>query len=64
MSERYTVVAKDRELGILCHSCGKTSYHPKDIEERYCANCHVFHDLEQELHQLIQLVHDMRQPDR
>jgi len=22
-----------------------TSYHPKDIEYRYCGNCHQFHDL-------------------
>jgi hypothetical protein len=21
-----------------------TSYHPKDIEYRYCGNCHNFHD--------------------
>lgn len=21
-----------------------TSYHPRDIEEKYCGNCHVFHD--------------------
>lgn len=21
-----------------------TSYHPKDIEHKYCGNCHVYHD--------------------
>jgi uncharacterized OB-fold protein len=31
-------------LGIRCHTCGRTSYHPKDVEERYCGHCHVFHD--------------------
>jgi hypothetical protein len=27
---------------ITCPFCGKTSYHPKDIEERYCGHCHRF----------------------
>jgi len=31
-------------LGIRCHTCGRTSLHPKDIEERYCGACHVFHE--------------------
>lgn len=25
---------------ITCPRCGLTSYHPKDREEGYCANCH------------------------
>lgn len=25
---------------INCRRCGKTSYHPKDIEEGYCGYCH------------------------
>jgi hypothetical protein len=29
---------------ITCHQCGRTSHHPKDVEHRYCPNCHVFHD--------------------
>lgn len=29
---------------ISCPRCGLVSYHPKDIEERYCANCHMWHD--------------------
>lgn len=29
---------------ITCPKCGKTSYHPKDISERYCGNCHEYHD--------------------
>lgn len=24
---------------ILCPRCGTRSFNPKDIEERYCANC-------------------------
>ena len=29
---------------ITCPSCGKTSYNPGDIQNRYCGNCHEFHD--------------------
>lgn len=28
---------------ITCPRCGRTSAHPKDISERYCGNCHMFH---------------------
>lgn len=31
-------------VGILCNKCGKISFHPKDIQERYCGNCHKFHE--------------------
>jgi len=31
-------------LGIRCHACRKVSYHPKDVTERYCGACHVFHE--------------------
>jgi hypothetical protein len=27
---------------ITCPACGKTSYHPKDVENGYCVNCHAF----------------------
>lgn len=29
---------------ITCPRCGKTSYHPKDVSEKYCGNCHEFHE--------------------
>jgi hypothetical protein len=32
-------------LGIRCHQCQNISYHPRDIEERYCGACHKFHGL-------------------
>ena len=35
---------KDHEEGILCLKCGYTSYHPKDVAERYCGYCHTFLD--------------------
>lgn len=29
---------------VVCPGCGVESHHPKDIEYRYCARCHRFHD--------------------
>lgn len=29
---------------ITCGRCGRTSHHPEDVKNRYCGNCHVFHD--------------------
>lgn len=34
----------DDEPHIKCLKCGLTSYHPKDIEERFCGKCHAWHD--------------------
>lgn len=31
-------------LGIRCHTCARISYHPRDVTERYCGHCHVFHE--------------------
>lgn len=31
-------------LGIRCHTCKRVSFHPKDISERYCGACKVFHE--------------------
>lgn len=31
-------------LGIRCKTCQRISFHPKDITERYCGNCKVFHE--------------------
>lgn len=28
---------------ITCPQCGRSSAHPKDIENRYCGACHQFH---------------------
>ena len=25
---------------ITCPVCGRTSYHPQDVKEGYCGNCH------------------------
>jgi hypothetical protein len=29
-------------IAITCGRCGMTSHNPHDVENRYCANCHVF----------------------
>ena len=29
---------------VTCLLCGRTSYHPSAIAERYCGSCHVFHE--------------------
>ena len=29
---------------IQCLQCGMMSFHPDDIRERYCGNCHQFHE--------------------
>jgi hypothetical protein len=45
ITDRY-IVAED-ELGhlyIVCRKCEVRSYHPRDILERYCGSCHVYHD--------------------
>jgi ribosomal protein L37E len=38
----YSIVRKDGQLGIQCEACGMTSYHPEDITQRFCGNCHRF----------------------
>jgi hypothetical protein len=29
---------------IICFTCGLVSHNPNDVEQRYCGNCHVFHE--------------------
>jgi len=29
--------------GIKCLKCGLTSFHPADVSNLYCGNCHAFH---------------------
>jgi hypothetical protein len=29
---------------IVCPKCGMVSHNPNDVRERYCGNCHAFHD--------------------
>lgn len=38
----YSIAPGNRS--ITCHVCGLTSYLPKDVENKFCGKCHVFHD--------------------
>lgn len=29
---------------ITCFDCGRTSYNPKDVREKYCSHCNFFHE--------------------
>lgn len=31
-------------LTYTCPVCKRVSYHPKDIQYKYCGNCHKFED--------------------
>jgi hypothetical protein len=48
ITERITGAAaplfKDQFKGprITCPKCGMTSYHPEDVKQGYCGNCHDF----------------------
>jgi hypothetical protein len=35
-------VSADRR-SITCLRCGLTSWHPEDVRQVYCGNCHRFH---------------------
>lgn len=38
----YSVAPDGRS--ITCHVCGMTSHHPMDVQNKFCAKCHVFHE--------------------
>ncbi len=40
----YEVVFIKRTRAIHCLLCDSLSTHRRDIEERYCGRCHLFHD--------------------
>lgn len=43
---RYTISLPDERgrRSITCHTCLSTSYHPGDVDRRYCKRCARFHD--------------------
>jgi hypothetical protein len=41
----YEIVRYGPSVGIRCLLCNKTSYHPRDVEEKYCGYCHKFHEV-------------------
>jgi hypothetical protein len=40
--ERTYRVSADGK-SITCLRCGLTSWHPEDVRQVYCGNCHRFH---------------------
>jgi ribosomal protein L37E len=46
---RGTLVNQDMRFSsrsITCPRCGLTSYHPHDVAQRYCPNCHWWTSVE------------------
>jgi hypothetical protein len=33
----------DNGKAITCLRCGLTSWHPEDVRQLFCGNCHIFH---------------------
>jgi hypothetical protein len=40
----YTVGTDGGEHFIACGVCGSKSYRERDVAERYCGSCRIFHD--------------------
>jgi hypothetical protein len=38
------VTATDGVKGIKCKACGRISWNPHDVREKYCNHCHRFHE--------------------
>ena len=38
----YRLVEPKRQPSITCPVCAATSYHPEDIRQGYCGQCHAF----------------------
>ena len=38
----YTILYDGQAM--RCHFCGKVTYHPEDVKQKYCAYCHLFLD--------------------
>ncbi len=44
ISEGQSIVESLTGRGYTCPRCNRTSYHPKDLQERYCSACQAFED--------------------
>jgi len=40
----YEIVTDEKGTRIRCLICGRTSWHPEDVRNRYCGACKVFHE--------------------
>lgn len=52
MSKLTYTVSPDG-TAILCHFCGNASHNQRDIAERYCAHCKLFHGDQSALQELL-----------
>ena len=43
-TQKYTLLLSSDKLSIMYHQCGFSSSNKKDVENRYCGNCHEFLD--------------------
>lgn len=42
----YVIEPSDKvSFTITCLVCGMKSYNQNDVEQKYCGNCHQFHDI-------------------
>lgn len=46
LGEKY---AKAQGACITCPNCGRTSYNPNDVRERFCGACHRYHSYMEEM---------------
>lgn len=48
MGKTYEIVmtptGNPPQIGIKCLVCDMTSWNPNDVTNRYCGNCHRFHE--------------------
>lgn len=42
--KRVAELRDELQSSVTCPDCGRTSYHPMDVQERYCGACHCFLD--------------------
>jgi hypothetical protein len=43
--ERPGYELADNDTVIRCFRCGMVSHNPNDVVNRYCGNCHTFHEV-------------------
>lgn len=49
--EYQSQLVEQAEASITCPRCGRTSWNPNDVLNRYCGACHLFHDQMEEQNQ-------------
>jgi Zn finger protein HypA/HybF involved in hydrogenase expression len=40
----FVLEVVDHQPAIRCLLCGSISFNPTDLEQSYCARCHLFHE--------------------